>query len=570
MNIRTLLGERLSAALAAVGATDAPALVQAASKPEFGDYQANGVMAAAKRLKRVPRELAAEVIDAVDLDDVAERLEVAGPGFINIHLRTEFLAAQVSSDAPTVVATAHPERVVVDYSSPNLAKEMHVGHLRSTIIGDAMARLLEALGHSVIRPNHVGDWGTQVDMLITELEEQSGAAAQFELADIEAFYRQAKAHYDADPDFAQRARQAVVDLQAGDPAVRAQWQRFIDLSLEHCQALYARLGVDLNRDNVMPESAYNDALPGVVADLGAQGLLTESDGAACVFLPEFSNKKGEPLPVIVQKSDGGFLYASTDLAALRHRSDALKANRIIYVVDARQSLHFKQVFAVARKVGFVDANIKLEHLAFGTMLDASGKPFKTRDGAVVKLSSLLDAAESKAEDVLAQRARDDLHNAAKDIARTIGLGAVKYADLSKNRTTDYVFDLDAMIAFEGDTAPYLQYAFTRISSVFRKAQVEPEQCTGTPVLTEPAERALAVSLARNQEVLEQAAAEGYPHYLCNYLYDLASRYSRFYESCPILKSADPQRTSRLILCARTARTLEDGLRILGIDTLDAM
>ena len=572
MNIRTLLSERVAAGLKACGASDAPPLVKAAAKPEFGDYQANGVMAAAKKLGKVPRDMAAEVIANVDLNGIAQRLEVAGPGFINIHLSTDFIAAQCSSDGRLITSVAQPERVVIDYSSPNLAKEMHVGHLRSTIIGDAMARLLEHLGHTVIRQNHVGDWGTQFGMLITELAERRDANDDaIELADLETFYRQAKQHYDADPEFAKRARQAVVDLQAGDPATRQQWAEFIDISLRHCQALYDRLGVDLSAADVMPESAYNDALAGVVEQLDAQGLLQMSDGAACVFLPEFSNKKGEPLPVIVKKSDGGFLYASTDLAAVQHRSHTLNADRAIYVVDARQGLHFKQVFAVARKAGFASEHIRLEHLAFGTMLDKSGKPFKTRDGSVVKLESLLDAAQEKAEQVLASRKQDDSSNEVDaNTAHVIGLGAVKYADLSKNRTTDYVFDLDSMIAFEGDTAPYLQYAYTRVRSVFRRAEIDPESCVGEPLLAEPAERALGVSLARYQEVLEQAAIEGYPHYLCNYLYDLAVRYSRFYESCPILTSDEPTKSSRLGLCARTARTLQDGLGILGIETLERM
>ncbi|MFK7913970.1 MAG: arginine--tRNA ligase [Pseudomonadales bacterium] len=579
MNLRAALSVLVQEALAQCGA-EGPALVRPSARPEFGDYQANGVMAAAKALGRKPRELAEEVTAALlTLSSTAplpliEQAEVAGPGFINITLHREVLGSTVLQ-TPLLEHTSAPQTVVVDYSSPNLAKEMHVGHLRSTIIGDALARMLEALGHRVVRQNHVGDWGTQFGMLITELDERSSAGSDaIELHDLEAFYQAAKAHFDADADFAERSRAAVVALQQGDAHTRASWQRFVDLSLRHGQEQYDRLGVSLQRSDVMPESAYNDALAGVIEQLEQKGLLQESDGAMCVFLDEFKNKKGDVLPVIVQKTGGGYLYATTDLAAIAHRSFELKADRALYLVDVRQSLHFKQVFAVARLAGFASEHIQLEHLPFGTMLGKDGKPFKTRAGGVVKLTDLLDEAQSRAAALLSSKAAEsDTVLDPEELAHSsavIGIGAVKYSDLSKNRTSDYVFDWDQMIAFEGDTAPYLQYAYTRVRSVFRKAGIEAAQANGPVTLDEPAERALALVLARFQEVVEQAVQEGYPHYLTGYLNDVATRYSQFYEHCPILQAQAAVRDSRLALCRRTADTLQTGLGLLGIHTVERM
>lgn len=579
MNLRSALSALVQDALAQCGA-QGPALVRPAARPEFGDYQANGVMAAAKALGRKPRELAEEVAAALlalsgaAAQPLVASAEVAGPGFINITLHQSVLE-QAVAETPLLSPVEAPQTVVVDYSSPNLAKEMHVGHLRSTIIGDALARMLEALSHTVIRQNHVGDWGTQFGMLITELDEQTQAGNNdIELHDLETFYQAAKAHFDADPDFAERSRAAVVALQQGDARTRTLWQRFVDLSLQHGQEQYDRLGVSLSRGDVMPESAYNDALEGVIAKLEKQGLLQESDGAQCVFLDEFKNKNGDVLPVIVQKTGGGYLYATTDLAAIAYRSDVLKADRALYLVDVRQSLHFKQVFAVARLAGFANDHIQLEHLPFGTMLGKDGKPFRTRAGGVVKLTELLDEAQSRAAALLTSKAAESgTELDADELAHSsavIGIGAVKYSDLSKNRTSDYVFDWDQMIAFEGDTAPYLQYAYTRVRSVFRKAETELEHANGPVVLAESAERTLALALARFQEVLEQAVQEGFPHYLTGYLNDVASRYSQFYEHCPILTADAATRDSRLALCRRTAQTLQTGLKLLGIDTVERM
>lgn len=566
MNLRAILNERFSQAFERATGEALSPQIQISGKPEFGDYQVNGAMAAAKVLKQKPRDIAEQVVAVAEVEDLADRLEIAGPGFINVHLKPEFLSRLLNE--PAITPAADTQRVVVDYSSPNLAKEMHVGHLRSTIIGDAIARILEALGHEVIRQNHVGDWGTQFGMLIAYLEE-SGEDSE-ELADLETFYRASKQRFDSDEAFAERARQRVVALQAGDPETRALWQRFIDISLSHCQETYNRLGVTLTRKDVMAESAYNDDLASVVADLKEQGLLTTSDGAQCVFLDEFTGKDGKPHPVIVQKSDGGYLYATTDLAAIRYRVRVLDADRALYSTDARQAFHFKQIFAVAAAAGFTGNRISLEHQPFGAMLGRDGKPFKTRDGGVVKLNDLLDEAVSRAAALVAEK-NPDLPDAERtEIARVVGIGAVKYADLSKNRTSDYIFDWDQMLSFDGNTAPYLQYAYSRIQSIFRRGEIDVEQLSGEVSLGAEEERMLAVILLRLQEVLEQVAREGFPHYLCAWLYELAGAFMRFYEACPILSADEPTRTSRLTLCRITAERLSLGLSLLGIGTVPRM
>jgi arginyl-tRNA synthetase len=564
MNLRAILNERFSQAFQTATGEALSPQIQLAGKPEFGDYQANGAMAAAKALKQNPRAVAEQVAAAAEVDDLVDRLEIAGPGFINIHLKADFLAEALTE--PPITAAVETERVVVDYSSPNLAKEMHVGHLRSTIIGDAIARILEALGHDVIRQNHVGDWGTQFGMLIAYLEE-SGEDSD-ELADLEVFYRASKQRFDSDAAFAERARQRVVALQAGDPATRALWQRFIDISLSHCQETYDRLGVTLTRKDVMAESAYNDDLDDVVADLNAKGLLTTSDGAQCVFLDEFKGKDGKPL--IVQKSDGGYLYATTDLAAVRYRVRVLNADRALYSTDARQALHFRQIFAVAAAAGFTGNRISLEHQPFGAMLGRDGKPFKTREGGVVKLNDLLDEAVTRAATLVAEKSPDLPEAERAQIARAVGIGAVKYADLSKNRTSDYIFDWDQMLSFDGNTAPYLQYAYSRIQSIFRRGGVEEAELAADVRLAEEEERALAVILLRLQEVLEQVTREGFPHLLCAWLYELATAFMRFYEACPILNAEEPSRGSRLALCRITGERLSLGLSLLGIETVPRM
>lgn len=567
MTLLELLSSRVQAALAAAGAPDASPVLGPASKPEFGDYQANGVMGAAKALRQNPRELAQRVVDGLDLEGIASEVSIAGPGFINIRLSPAFLAGRLAGgDAPSVQAG---EKVVVDYSSPNLAKEMHVGHLRSTIIGDALARVLEYLGQAVIRQNHVGDWGTQFGMLTAFLlESRKAGDAALALNDLEDFYRRAKVRFDEDPGFATLAREYVVKLQSGDPEVLTLWQQFLDVSLSHCEAVYQRLGVLLAREDVRGESAYNDDLAPVVATLKAQGLAVEDQGAQVVFLEEFRNKEGEAQAYIVQKQDGGFLYATTDLAAVRYRAGTLGAARVLYVVDARQGLHFQQMFTVARKAGFVSSEVGLEHVAFGVMLGEDGKPFKTRSGGTVKLIELLDEAEERAFALVSDKNPDLPENERRVIARAVGIGAVKYADLSKHRTSDYVFSWDSMLSFEGNTAPYLQYAYTRIRSIFRRAG-EPEAQSAIRI-DAPEEHALALAVAQFRDVLQQVARDACPHYLCTYLYQLATQFMRFYEACPVLKSEGEVQKSRLRLCAVTAETLKTGLGLLGIETLEAM
>ncbi len=567
MNVRALLSHRIEVALTKASGSPSPALVKPASRPDFGDYQSNGVMGAAKRTGSRPRELANKVAAIAQLDDIADNVEIAGPGFLNITLSNKFLSRVVSS-SNLVEPAQRPDTVVVDYSSPNLAKEMHVGHLRSTIIGDALARVLQALGHTVIRQNHVGDWGTQFGMLLTHMAD-TGANSQ-ELADLEEFYRASKARFDREPEFAKRSRLAVVKLQSGDAETRAQWEKFIEISLAHCQEVYDRLGVSLARKDVAAESSYNDALPGIVDELRDKGLLEESDGALCVFLEQFQGKDGKRLPVIVRKSDGGYLYASTDLAAVRHRWHTLGAGRAMYFTDARQALHFRQIFAVPRAAGLVDPGMRLEHHPFGTMLGKDGKPFRTREGRVVRLAELLDESEARAFTLVSEKNPDLAESERREIARVVGIGAVKYADLSKNRTSDYIFDWDQMLAFEGNTAPYLQYAYSRTKSVFRRGKVNPAALSGDIAIATAQEHVLAVTLVRLQEVLEQVAADGYPHFLCAYLYELASKFTRFYEACPILNAQAPVRNSRLLLCRRTAETLRCGLGLLGIETVERM
>lgn len=572
MTISQLLSQRVEAALAAAGAVGAPAVIQASSKPEFGDFQANGVMGAAKAAKTNPRELAAKVVAALDLAGIADKVEIAGPGFINIHLAPSFLAQRLDAarnDDALGINKPAPQKVMVEYSSPNLAKEMHVGHLRSTIIGDAIARVLSFAGHDVQRCNHVGDWGTQFGMLVAYLVEtrQSGDA-DLELADLENFYRKSKVRFDEDAAFADTARNYVVKLQGGDAEVLALWKQFVEVSMHHCQAVYDKLGVGLDLAAVRGESAYNDDLPVVVSDLKAAGLLEESQGAQVVFLPEFKNPEGEPQAMIIQKKDGGFLYATTDLAAIRYRHRTLDLKRVVYVVDARQSLHFQQLFTLSRKAGFAPADMALEHVAFGTMMGEDGKPFKTRSGDTVKLVELLDEAVERAYTLVSSKNPDLAEDTRRSIAQAVGIGAVKYADLSKNRTSDYIFNWDTMLAFEGNTAPYLQYSYTRVASVFRK--VGDYNAAADIVISEPAEKQLALQLAQFDEIIASVSDTCQPHQLCGYLFALAQQFSRFYEACPILSAEGAVRDSRLAIAALTARTMKTGLSLLGIAVLEEM
>ncbi|NMD53500.1 arginine--tRNA ligase [Shewanella sp. DNRA4] len=541
-----------------------------------GDLATNLAMMLTKAAGKNPRELAQLIIDNLPTSAYVAKVEIAGPGFINFFIDDSALANQLQAaigDAHLGIKLPAPQTVVVDYSSPNLAKEMHVGHLRSTIIGDSVVRTLEFLGHKVIRQNHVGDWGTQFGMLLAYMEELravNGEQAQLELSDLETFYRAAKLRFDESAEFATRARQLVVALQSGDEYCNKLWREFNDISLSHCHEVYERLGVSLTRADVHGESAYNADLEQVVKDLDAQGLLTESNGAKVVFQEAFRTKEGEPLPVIIQKADGGYLYATTDLAAMRYRSSVLKADRVLYFVDLRQALHFQQVFSLAKLAKFVREDMSLEHLGFGTMNGEDGRPFKTRTGGVVKLVDLLDEANSRALELVRSKNPDMDEATLAEIARVVGISAVKYADLSKNRTSDYIFSFEQMLSFEGNTAPYLLYAYTRVAGIFKRA-TDVDLSQAKIVLDHEKEKDLGNKLAQFGEILSRVIDKGQPHVLCGYLYELAGAFSSFYEACPVLAADnDEQKNSRLLLSQLTASTLQKGLNLLGIETLERM
>lgn len=579
MNISNILSEKVSAAMVAAGLPEGtnPA-ISLSNRANFGDYQANGVMGAAKKLKTNPRELATKVVEALDLTGIAEKVELAGPGFINIHLDKNWLATQlnlISNDQHLGVnQSVAPQNVVVDYSAPNLAKEMHVGHLRSTIIGDAVVRALEFRGEHVIRQNHMGDWGTQFGMLLAHLSDKlaSNEVAETALADLENFYREAKIRFDNEEGFADRARDYVVKLQSGEAQCAVLWQQFIDISIAHSEEIYQKLNVTLTRDDIMGESAYNDDLSNVIDELMAQKIAVEDQGAKVVFINEMANKDGDPSVLIVQKSGGGYLYATTDLSACRYRSGELKADRIIIFTDARQALHFKQVEIVARKAGFLPAHVGYDHCPFGMMMGDDGKPFKTRTGGTIKLAELLDEAIVRAAALIKEKNPDIAEADLTEISHKVGIGAVKFADLSKNRTSDYIFNWKTMLSFEGATAPYLQYAYSRIQSIFAKADFSTSTDMQSISIVEPQEKALALKLLQLENVIDAVISECTPNLLCNYLYELASLYMSFYEACPILKDdiAPEVKQSRLALSYIIASTLKQGLDILGIDVMERM
>lgn len=553
---------------------DADPAIAPAANPQFGDYQCNAAMALAKRVseatgqKTNPRQVAEQLLAKLDLGEMsAEKPGVAGPGFINVRLSPLWLAQQVNASGSDerlgVNLTASPQTVVIDYSAPNVAKEMHVGHLRSTIIGDSYARLLDFLGHTVIRQNHLGDWGTQFGMLIEHLT-STGGDASGQLADLEGFYREAKKRFDAEPGFAERARSRVVKLQSGKAEEMQLWRQIVAVTQRYIQGMYARLDVLLTPSDECGESFYNPFLSDVVRDLVGTGIAVESDGAKAVFVEGFE------APLIIQKSDGGYGYATTDLAAVRHRVGTLKADRVIYVVGLPQSQHFQQVFATARKAGWITTQ-SFEHAGFGSVLGDDGKIFRTRAGGTVKLADLLDEAEQRALELVTAKSPDLPESERKAIAQSVGIGAVKYFDLLRDRVGDYKFSFDAMLSMDGNTAPYLQYAHARICSIFRKAGSRGQAVRGGVLtMAEPSEKALAMHLLRFGETLDAVARELKPHLLCTYLYELAGRFSSFYEACPVLDSPEPIRSSRLALCDQTARTLEKGLALLGIDAPQRM
>jgi arginyl-tRNA synthetase len=565
-----------SAITAAFG-VDADPLLGASQNEKFADYQSNAAMGLARVVsektgqktnpRAVAEQIKAKLAELGLLGDMAQEITIAGPGFINIRLSPAWLARQLGAIAPDprlgIDKTAHPQRVVVDYSGPNVAKQMHVGHLRSSIIGDAISRVIEFQGHEVIRQNHIGDWGTQFGMLIAYLRIQ-GQEESEHIEDLEAFYKKAKAKFDEDAAFQDESRKTVVRLQSGQPEELALWKRIVDETRRHYEPIYKRLGVKLGVENERGESFYNPMLRKVVDDLKAKGIAIESEGAMAVFVKGFEN------PLLIEKTGGGFLYGTTDLAAVRYRVEKLHANRIIYTHDSRQAQHFAQVFSAARRAGWAE-NVSLEYAPFGTMLGEDGKPFKTRSGETVKLKDLLEEAERRALEVVLEKNPDFPESQRSRIAHSVGIGAVKYADLSKDRNSDYIFSWDKMLAFDGNTAPYMQYAHARIASIFRKAAG-----TGTiapnivPQLESPFEQALAKHLLRFQEVVGLVSRELKPHHLCAYLYDLAGKFSSFYENCEVLKSEEPTRSSRLLLIDITRRTLATGLELLGIEHPDQM
>lgn len=580
-------------------ADSVPVVLQEASKPEFGDYQVNGAMAAAKHLKINPRELATKLIDAVVGDDLIEKMDIAGPGFINVTLKNDYLKKKTLSN-PLSVENYRKDKIVVDYSAPNLAKEMHVGHLRSTIIGDALVRIYEYLGCEVIRRNHVGDWGTQFGMLTAYLQEIVGYPNfDMKISDLEDFYRQAKNRFDNDNEFASKARQYVVILQNNSQIdkgkfdlsifdndiryslinstlafdIRNYWDSFVKASLNCCDVIYQKLGVKLTRGDVVGESFYNDLLAPMVARLTENGMAVDSDGAKCVFIsPEDLGSK-EETPFIIQKKDGGYLYATTDIAAVYDRVERLHANRLVYVIDSRQSLHMKQLFVVTKKADIAKPETKMEHAAFGTMMGEDGKPFKTRTGGTVKLIDLINEAIERARNMISIRNSDWSSQQVNELADKLAIASIKYADLSKNRLSDYVFSFDKMLAFDGNTAPYLLYAYTRIVSIFKKASLEMSDIDLDNIKIESVEEhKLILHVAKFAERLTSAADENYPHYLCMYLYELSGLFMKFYEACPILKRENSIDiiNSRLAIAAITANTLKICLSLLGIETVDKM
>ncbi|SFN35995.1 arginine--tRNA ligase [Xenorhabdus japonica] len=580
MNLLNFLASKAQDAIISSGLPkDINPATTKSTRSQFGDYQLNGAMAAGKKLNINPREIANKIVENLDLDEIAEKIEIAGPGFINIHLKPEYLAKRLVesySDAKLGISQLkYPKNVVVDYSSPNLAKELHVGHIRSTVIGDAIARCLEFRGINVIRQNHVGDWGTQFGMLLAYFDDlllSGNGDTKVALQDLENFYRDAKQRFDKDETFANKSRDYVVKLQNGDKHCSKLWHNFIQISIEHTQNVYKKLNTTLRPEHIKAESAYNDMLPGVITRLKELNIAVEEQGAQVVFIDELANKTGEPSIFIVQKSNGGYLYSTTDLAACDYRSHELKADRIMIFVDSRQKLHFEQVEITARKAGLLAKNVALDICTFGNILDENGKPFKTRSGETIKLSELLNEAVERAKIKLLARGNNWPEDEMDNIAEKIGIGAVKYAELSKNRINDYIFSWDDMLSFEGSTAPYLQYAYSRIQSILRKASSKNDLQSINFILQEEKERAIAIKLLQFEEVLDTLIQDATPHILCNYLYELSCLYMRFYEECPILKNdvAEEIKTSRLLLSNLTGKTLAKGLNLLGIEVMDRM
>ncbi|GIG00377.1 arginine--tRNA ligase [Catellatospora citrea] len=571
-DLESLLNERLAAAFAAVAGEPADPVVR---RSQHADFQADGALPLARRLGRAPRDIAADALGRADLADLVATAEISGPGFINLKLRDDALAGLVgamSGDARLgVPAAAAPETVVIDYSAPNVAKEMHVGHLRSTVIGDAAARTLDWLGHDVRRANHVGDWGTPFGMLIEHLLDlgETEAAHELSVGDLNGFYRAARVKFDADPAFAERSRLRVVALQSGDATTLRLWRLLVDESEKYFLAVYDKLGVTLTAEHFYGESYYNDMLAPVVDALDTLGLLRESDGAQCVFPQGFTGRDGEPQPIIVRKRDGGYGYGATDLAAIRHRTQDLEATRLLYVVGSPQHQHLEMVYQAAREAGWLTEPARAVHVGFGQVLGADGKKLASRAGDTVKLVDLLDEAVARAAAIVAEK-NPELDAATRaEVARMVGIGAIKYVDLSSDRIKDYSFHWDRMLSFSGDTGAYLQYTYARINSIFRRGGVAADRAA-TVLLDAPAERALAMELLGFPTVVADAAQTLQFHRLAGYLQSLAGAYTAFYDNCPVLKAEDAVRASRLLLCDLTARVIAQGLDLLGIEAPERM
>jgi arginyl-tRNA synthetase len=572
-DLQAALEQRVGAAFAAAVGEPVDPVVR---RSQRADFQADGALAVARRLGQNPRDIAARALEHDPLTDVCASADIAGPGFINLTVRDDVLSRMVrlmaSDERLGVPVSESPARVVVDYSGPNVAKEMHVGHLRSTFIGDAAVRVLEWLGYEVVRENHIGDWGTPFGMLIEHLLDigEQEAAHELSIGDLDGFYKAARAKFDSDPSFAERARHRVVLLQGGDEATLRMWRVLIDESEKYFMTVYERLSVRLTADDFVGESAYNDQLRSVVDELAALGLLRDSDGAQCVFPAGFANRDGDPLPLIVRKRDGGYGYASTDLATIRHRIRELGATRMLYVVGLPQRQHFEMVFEAAREAGWLTPPVRAEHVGFGSILGADGKLLRSRAGDSIKLVDLIDEAVRRAGDAVAQKNPDLDATARAEVARTVGIGAIKYADLSTDRTKDYLFDYDRMLSFDGNTAPYLQYAHARIHSLFRRAGIKPRDATAEIVVGEPAEHELVIALLGFEGVLRELERSLDFHRLSGYLFGLASAFTTFYEQCPVLRADAEVRASRLALSNVTARVLAQGLDLLGIAAPEQM
>jgi arginyl-tRNA synthetase len=546
-------------------------------RSDRADFQANLAMSLGKLVKKPPRDVAQDIIGALDVTDLCEKVEIAGPGFINLTLKNQYLDAlltQTLSDPRLGVGTVSKrDTVIVDYGGPNVAKEMHVGHLRPCVIGDCLVRVLDFVGHDVIRQNHIGDWGTPFGMLIEHLVDLGGAerAAELSVGELDAFYKAARKKFDGDPSFAERSRTRVVSLQAGDASTLELWRILVEASKKHFEKVFERLGVTMTSADTRGESFYNPFLPEIAADLQERGVAAVEDGALCVFPDGFKNREGNPLPVIVRKSDGGFGYAATDLAALRYRAQQLHGTRILYVVGSPQAQHFAMVFAVARMAGYVGNDVQTEHVGFGSILGSDRKMLKSRSGDTLRLIELLDEGRERAAAAIAERNPELAEDAKLELASAISLGAIKYTDLSSDRIKDYVFDWDRMLAAEGNTGPYLQYALVRIRSIFRKLEQQGGTSAGSIRIQHDRERALALSLIGFEAAVQAVAASLEPHKLCGFLYDLAGAFSAFWVECPVLSAENPEtRASRLALSQLTGRVLEQGLSLLGIEAPQRM